>query len=352
MGGEPPILPTAGSPLVHALALLVAWAVLWAVAEALGRLVGADPTPHKVVSVLAWGCGYIAATAYLARTTTARIMATVERDLIPHASPAYLDAVAADLERRHTPARTIVIPVLTAAGASAAAVLAIALGEEEIRNITILDSPVLLFGPAVLFLRFIVSGRSVAAARFYLSFADHLEGEQGRALYVLGAAESPMIKGLARLGGQVLLFWAFTFLAILSALVLALPWPGQYRFAASAPFLVVFVPIASFFTLGMGSLAYLSSEAKIGAALRRFTEDQAAILQRRSNALLDPLANRVPADGRVVAELTEWHDRILAGGRYGSRAGTAVSIALPFLLPAVTLVKWVIEQIVQGPAAS
>ena len=104
------------------------------------------------------------------------------------------------------------------------------------------------------------------------------------------------------------------------------------------------MPIAGFFSLGLGSLVYLRTEARIRATLQRFVNAQAAMLQQRSNALIDPGANRVPEDADALRQLTEWQDRFLAGGRYGSRAGAGISIALPLLLPLLTLALKLFER--------
>lgn len=339
MGGEPRLATASvgGRPLAHALRLLILYALVWAAAEALTEVLGATRYP-KVVSVLAWFGVFAAARALIARDTTARLTETIEREILPYASPGFIEAVAADLERRNTPARRIAWPLLFALTCAVVGSAAFTrdLGEDAV---SLLASPEICFALLILILGFFVSARSAAAAGFYISFSKRLEEERSNAFFVLGAADGPLVQGLAKLGSQVLVFWVLIFVAILSSLLLALPWPYGYGLRANAPFLVFFVPLAGFVSLGVGSLVYLRSEAKVRAALRNFTESQAAVLQERINALLDPLAGRIPHDEAEIARLTEWHDRILAGGRYGSRVGTAVSIALPFLLPAFTVLR-------------
>jgi hypothetical protein len=343
MGGEPG-LGASGSnrPFIHALQIFFLYMLAWGTAEALAWLMGAQPRP-RLVSLLAWGSVYIAARSYIVSDTTIRVKATIGQDVLPYASPALLDAVAADLERRIDPIRRIISPLLVATLCALAGIIAFARDLEVSRADVFTPEP--LFGIAIFYLGFFISARSAAAAGFYISFARHLETEPDGNFFVLGAADSPLVQGLAKLANQVLVFWAMIFLAILSSMLLSLPWPRGFAFETNSYFLIVFVPVAGFISLGFGSLVYLRSEAKIRFALRRFTESQAAVLQQRMNARLDPLAGRIPADSSEIAQLTEWHDRILAGGRYGSRLGTAVSIALPLILPALSIVRTIYQSV-------
>lgn len=346
MGGGPGIdaarLP--GRPLLRTSIMFALIALLWAAAEAATWSLGIASQP-KLVSLLAWGWCYGAARTYLSQRATERLLAAVSRDIVPRASPAYLQEAAAEIEGRITPARRILVPMLFAVLASAATYWVLS---QEMDTSDFFRSPEWLFGTALYFLSFFVSARSVGAARFYLSLARCLEKEPARSLYVLGASESALIKGLAGLGNRVLAFWALVFLLILPIMALAHPDLGAYRFALDSRLLWVLVPGLGFLTLGLGSVGYLQGEAKIHATLQCFTKKQAAILQEKSNDLFDPLCGRLPKDADEVErlkQLTDWHDRILAGGHFGSRAGTAVSIALPLLLPAASLVKWFVEML-------
>ncbi|HYD38938.1 MAG TPA: hypothetical protein VEA60_15060 [Allosphingosinicella sp.] len=339
MGGTP--RRASGAPLlkpgIQALRALAVYLLAWAAVEAL-RLATGGPVYPPLVALLAWAGLYVSARAYIAGDSTARVIATIDRDILPFASTGFVDAVAADLERRDTPARRIVWPLAVALACTAAGVAAFA----DDLGVTLdqaLASPEALFAILSLLLGYFLSARSAGAAGFYISFAERLDSEAGKGLFVLDAAQSPLVQGLAKLGTQVLIFWALIFVAILSSLLLALPWPDGFRLEENSLFLWVFVPVTGFVTLGFGSLVYLRSEGKIRSALRRYTRAEAVLLQQRINALLDPAAGCVPADAEEVDRLVEWHDRILAGGRYGSRLGTSVSIALPFILPAVSLAK-------------
>jgi hypothetical protein len=358
MGGEPPLggSSVAGKPVFQALRLFLLYALLWAGAEGLALAMGRTSYPQSI-GVLGWFAGLLFIRAWIARHTTAGLKQTIEHHILPYASPAFLEAVTADLERRNAWEWRIGWPILAALACAVAGIAAFASdltatvqGDTKTVVAAALASPQSWFGILAMFFGFLVSARSVGAAGFYIAFAERLEIETSAGAFVLGAADSPLVQGLAKLGSQVLVFWVLIFLAILSSTVLALPWLDEYGLAQGRPgrnsmFLMFFVPLAGSITLGIGSLVYLRSEAKIRAALRSFTERQMANLQQRMNALLDPLAGRIPADGAEIARLSDWHDRIRAGGRYGSRVGTAVSIALPFLLPAITVVRTLYQEV-------
>jgi amino acid transporter len=324
-----------GRPAQRALLLFAAFLLLWAAAWAATEL-EQRVAELWLYAIVVWVGVYGVARIFLAQITTAQVFATVARDIVPYASPAYLEAVAVDLERRTTFGWRTLWPLLLATLGTAATFWMLGM---EIHRPVDFRTPEWLFGGAMVWLSFFISARSVGAGRFHLSFAKCLEKEEQGALYLLGASESPLVEGLAKLGGQILVFWVAVFLVIMSILLLWLPEFGVYRVPPTSTFLLILASFMIFLTLGMGSITYLRSEARIRETLRRFTLAQAAVLQQRINALLDPRSGRLPDDPGELQRLADWHDRILAGGRYGSPAGTAVSIALPFLLPAASLIK-------------
>jgi hypothetical protein len=321
-------------PFVLALAWLVFFAALWLVVAEFAVLPGSSRP--KLVTLIAWGACYFAGALYLAESTTLHLLDTIRNDIQPHASPEYEEKVAAELDRRFGPVWLVLIPMLAAAASVAATWWAI--GRDTGRPIAFsgpADAELILLSVSY-FLYFYTAAVAVVAARFYAAFANNLDAERGF-FYVMGAADTPLVKGLSKLGTQVLTFWALIFLLILSSMLLAFAPPEAYRLTRDSRVLFLLIPIAGFFSLGFGSLIYLQTEARIRATLQRFVNAHAAALQRRSNKLIDPGANRVPEDADALARLTGWQDRILAGGRYGSRAGASISIALPLLLPLLSL---------------
>jgi hypothetical protein len=318
-------------PLVPALAWLIFYVLFW------WAVAGLEATSHpKLVTLIAWCACYFAGALYLAGSTTVRLLDTIRDDILPHASSDYQREVAAELDRRFGWVSLALIPLLAATASTFAAWWAVC--RDTGRPLAWSgppDAELILFLVSA-FLYFYAAAVAVVGARFYSAFSNHLEEDRAE-FYVMGAADTPLIKGLSKLGSQVLTFWALIFLLVLSSMLLAFAPPGQYELTRHSSFLFLLVPIAGFFSLGLGCLLYLQTEARIRATLQRFVTDQAKLLQKQSNAMIDPLENRWPQDPDALKRLSEWQDRILAGGRYGSRAGTGISIALPFLLPLLTV---------------
>lgn len=324
----------AREPYYAALIWLFFYAALW-LTVAMGAIAPGS-SREKLVTLIAWSSCYFAGALYLARASTRRLLDTIDKDILPHATPTFEKRVADELDRRFGPVSLVLIPALAAAVSVVAAWWAISRDTER---------PMALCGPpdvelilflASAFVYFYAAAVAVVAARFYSAFANNLEAERP-VFYVMGAADTPLIKGLSKLGTQVLTFWALIFLLVLSSMLLSFAPPKEYELTRHSSFLFLLVPIAGFFSLGLGSLLYLQTEARIRATLQRFVNEQAKVLQKKSNKMIDPAENHWPEDPDALKRLTEWQDRILAGGCYGSRAGTGISIALPFVLPLLTL---------------
>lgn len=335
-------IPVAWGPVAVSLGFLATYCLVFWGIEAVTAYGGWERQP-KLFSMLAWGGLYFTAAFFFQQSVSARLFETIERDIEPHASSAYLERVAGDLERRYRPAISTLLPLAVAAASMVAATFAI-YADITPPESTVLDptSPEFLFWAATYFLCFFTAAQAVVAARFYLSFADDLEMERD-SLYVMSAAESPLVVGLSRLGGHVLIFWLMLFLTIVSSMILAAPWPDHYGLTLQSRFLRILVPVAGFFSLGFGSLVYLQSEAKIRATLRRFTLQRLAPVRQRSNDLFPEIAAGSPEQRAALAGLADLHDRVVAGGKYGSRIGTVLSLALPLTLPILSIIKLVIS---------
>ena len=321
----------------------LAWVALWLTGY--GLLIAAvlgftEPSPHghgQIVSLLVWFALYFAVGLYVTQSTIPKILDTVTNDIIPHATGEYLAAVAADLDRHFTVRQRIGVPLLVATASIVAAIWMFGWDIKAGFHVPgRLHSWEMLLWGASYFLCFYTAAKAVVGGQFHAFFARNVEKASDR-FYVLGAAETPIVKGLAKLGTQVLIFWVLIFLAIASCMLVSV-LPDAYNLSATSWLLSTMIPISLFFSLGFGTLVYLASEASIRAALQRFTARQTAGLQRRMNELLFPAEGTLPSDTEELDRLIEWHDRITGGGRYGSRIGTAVSITLPLLLPVISLI--------------
>jgi hypothetical protein len=332
--------PDGWPPSMEALAFLLAYGFLWFGIE---RVAPSDSVSEpKIVVAIAWGACFYAGGIYLAQSTTHRILTTLRRDVIPYASRQYAEAVADTLGRRFSLSWLLSIPTLIAAISLVAAWWAVSVDTNRPLSVLFAAHPgEFIFWSVSYFAFFFVSTAGVVAARFYSCFADNLHIEKP-SFYVMGAADTPLIKGLARLGTHVLIYWIMTFFLILSSMLLTLLPPDAYQLTFSSRFLFLLLAIAGFFSLGFGSVIYVSAQMRIGRTLQRFAFQQVSELQRASNALIDPLAgrspNRIKSDAEALEHVTRWHDRILAGGHYGSRVRASISVALPVILAVLTLV--------------
>jgi hypothetical protein len=307
-----------------------------AAAALLGLESGDGRSDPRFVGLVAWGLAYFTAVLFVTRVATLHSFDIVRRDILPYATPAFVAAVADDLERRDTALTRWVVPLLVAILAGLASSVAQAYEDPRIAGFRF--GPVRLFWTVVgLYLSF-VAARGVLVGRFYEPFARRLDLAR-ETFYVLGAAETPLVRGVAALARQMLILWAMIFLAIVSIMLLTADFVEPYGFPPGSPVLWFVVPTAGFASLGYGSLVYLRSEAAIRETLGRFAAAQAEALQRLANARLDPAAGRLPEDPDEAERLSAWHDRILAGARYGSRLGIVLSFTLPFVMPVLTLVR-------------
>lgn len=289
---------------------------------------------HGILAVQNLWLGlHFAAQIVLARLATRQVRDIIEHDIQPYASKDFQDAVRGAL-RRQTASRLFqILPYPVAAIALVAAFLAIRPEIPALRNITTALSPDALFWVAASFYTYYSCVRVVRAAAFTRAFADALEAQKPW-LYPLRAAQSPIVRGLARLNRAVLGYFVFFFLIFATVMLLVLP-PEQFGLARNSPFLIFLVPVVAFLSLGVGAYFYLKSESVIAAILRRYSIECAAPLRGRIKDLLplvDPDAEETVAR---VNQLGALHDQIIAGGEYGSRTGTAISLLLPFAMPAL-----------------
>ncbi len=305
-------------------------------AALLGLESGGPQSDPRFVGLVAWGLVYSTAVMFFARVATLRSFDIVRRDILPYATPAYVAAVADDLERRDTALMRWVVPLLVAILAAIASTVALAFESSPIASARF--GPVRLFWSVIGFYLSFVAARGVLVGRFYEPFARRLDLAREK-FYVLGAAETPLVRGVAGLASQMLILWAMIFVAILSIMLLGADFVRPYGFPRDSPFLWFVVPTAGFASVGYGSLLYLRSEAAIRETLGRFAAAQAEAVQRLANARLDPAAGRLPEDSGEAEQLSAWHDRILSGARYGNRLGTVLFVTLPFVMPVLTLVR-------------
>lgn len=325
-----------------AVPLASAWLVLYGAAFAFAawwssRGAVPDDGHARLFSLNLWNGLHFAVLILITRPATLRLLDVIRRDILPFASDDYAATVRAKLAAQPAFLLFQLVPYSVAALTAAMALWNI---REEIEPLSWDATPFpldLLMWIGGSFYIYFASMRAVMTATFTRVFAVSLDRERA-SLYPLGAADSPIVEGLAKLNRTMLAYWAMAFPVLLSAMLLLLP-PGRFALSPGSPYLFVLIPVAVFFSLGVGTLVYLGNESAIRAVLRRYAVERAEPLQRQIDVLLQGPDVASEATDARVERLVRLHDRILAGSRYGSRVGTIVSIALPLVFPAIGLIE-------------
>lgn len=327
-------------------ALAMAWLVAYGAAAVLivwwsnhGRM--PQDGHARLASLIAWNVVHFAALIAITRVVTPRALEIVRRDILPFASDDYANSVVAALARRHASLSFRLMPYAVATLGTAAAIWSIR-GDIDPVWWTAPELPLdLLFWSATVFYTGLLAMWVVETATFPREFAAAIERDR-ETFYPPDAAQSPLIQGLARLNRTILAYWAFVFL-ILATVMLMVLLPEPFGLTAHSRFLFILFPFLAFFSLGGGALVYLESEFLIGNAVRRYSQERVSKLQREITALLNSRQDGDEGFATQFERLMRLHDQMIAGGRYGSRFGTAVGVALPFVFPAIGLIEKLIH---------
>jgi hypothetical protein len=288
----------------------------------------------RIASLLIWYL-HFPILAAIGRLYTIRCLDIVRRDILPFATERYATAAREALAAQQATLAARIVPPLLALFFLAACLWTL---RDEIApawSAAPIFPPDLLFWAGTVLVTCYLQMQVVVVGAFPRAFADALALDRAR-LYPPDAAATPLVQGLARLNWAVLAFFAIAFLVWSSIMLLLVP-EAPFGMDDHSPFLFVLVPIVGFCDVGVAALVYLTAEARIGTTLRRYAQERAEALQGEVIALLDP-----PWDDASAARLdrlTRLHGQILAGGRYGSHAGQAVSLVLPLTLPAIGIIE-------------
>lgn len=311
--------------------LSLGWLLLYVLLAALvWTVIGWPLGTKKLASLTTWVGVHFAAQLMLARRATQIVCDIIERDILPFACQNFVRAADGKLKSYSEPMKQIVLPTLPAVIVVVASVWAVT--TDTVTKVDNKSFWLLSFWALASLYTYAKFMRCVAGSVFPLAFARALE-QEGVRLHPLSAAQTPIIQGLAKLNLAVLTYWIFVF-AIICSLFVLVSLPGHYAIDSESRLLVIIIPVAGFISLGVGAYVYLTSEFLIGNTLRRHSLARASVLSLRMEHLLE---RAIEGDEAALAEterLAELHDRIIVGGRYGSRLGATVSVALPLALPA------------------
>jgi hypothetical protein len=291
----------------------------------------------KLLSITIWGGFYFAGGIVLTRYITMRLCLFVRNDVAQFGSEEFAALANKKLKELLAKPMFIGVPIAATIVAMGSAVWALQV------ELSLFDLAHFPYSPGVWFwfltslYFYYTAARAVVTATFPRAFALAFE-EAPPPLYVLDAAETPLVQGLSKLNRTVLIYWTVMFFVVVSILSLML-LHGRYALPTYSPFLSILIPVAGFFSLGVGSFVYIDSEATIRGALRRYTLERAKPVQDRINDLLRKPERERAKSVALRRRLGALHDQILAGGRYGSRAGTIISVVSPLALLAIGLIE-------------
>jgi hypothetical protein len=283
-----------------------------------------------------WGSLYFAFAVTIARTTSSSVLRHIESNVLPVLSEKAALAIEEDLARRFRPMRISVVSVGAALVATVASVAAIRL--DLFAKIDIASAPwiKILYWSAGYFVLYLTAARATDVARFYGTFAAHLRIDTDQ-VFTLDPAKSVLVTQIAAIGRYVFLFWFWISLSVVALFIFL-------KFSELRLFVLLVVPIASFFSIGVGTVVFLTSEHRI----REVVDEVAALALRSTELEIASLFNRRPqldtAGWSQLKELMSLQKHLADSGWYRSITLGVLSILTPFAGPVVSILLWALTQ--------
>lgn len=276
-----------------------------------------DWTP--ILSLSIWGAFYFGWAVFTARQTTEVARSLIVDEIEPLLSEPQTQHIGKALRERFSRLRVVLVSLLVASLAIAASIYA--LRDANVRAIQ-------LGLISVEFYIFYATGaQATYAACFYGVFAEAVENEP-QSLSVLAPSQSPVIEAVHALGRTVVMFW---FGIMISVLTLTL-----FR-SSFEVFILIVIPVASFFSFFFGSAVFLVAEAR----LRRSSRQAAAQIHLRLDTEVRALLNQTDGIDSSALErlqaLSEIEASVSAGRGTPGIVFRAISIATPIVSAAVPL---------------
>jgi len=274
-----------------------------------------------------WGTCYFAFAAAIARATSSSILKVIENSILPELSERATTAIDEDLANRFDRRRVSIVALLVALVATGVSAIVlhydVMLHCQPQSGASLWQIGWLCCG---YFILYFTAARATYVARFYGTFANHLKIDSDR-LYALDPARSRQVAHIASVAQRVLLFW----FGIVCAVATLYP-----LFYLCLPWFVIFVaPVASFFSVGFGTIVFLNSE-----------EDIRSIVKKLSRATLNSLEKEIEDlfSRRSTLDESQWErmrvsiasrDHLIATGSYRSAVFSWLNILGPLALPLI-----------------
>jgi hypothetical protein len=152
---------------------------------------------------------------------------------------------------------------------------------------------------------------------------------------MLAPSQSPVIE-TARLVGQTVVFFWFGIMAAVLTL-------GIF-YQQLKDFVLIVVPVASFFSFVFGSAVYLVAEKKLRSASRRAAAKTQLRLDHEVRILLEQTRRLEESTLERLSFLSSLQADVFATKRPHGVAIAVLSIVTPFVGPAVALIIYIIDK--------
>jgi hypothetical protein len=315
-------LSNARSTLSGALFTAVSYAIVFC---GLPWILFKDSGPLFWLSV--WASCYFAFAAAIARATSWSIFKVIENSILPDLSDTATAVIDEDLARRFDSTRVSIVALRVALIATA--VSAIVLYCDVMRHCPAKSSASLWqigWLCCGYFILYFTAARATYVARFYGTFATHLKIDSDR-LYALDPARSRQVVHIASVGQRVLLFWFGIVCAV------ATLYPLFYR---CLPWFVIFVvPVASFFSVGFGTVIFLNSEKDIRSVVKKVSRATLNSLEKEIEDLFTRRSTLDESQWQRMRVQIASRDHLIATGSYRSAVLSWLNILGPLALPLI-----------------
>lgn len=279
------------------------------------------------------------------RITSTSILKIIEVEVIPELSNSSSEIIIYSLNQRFKRTNILIVSWLIS---SICAILAGYIVYSEAPQATKPSTLSVIWWSIGWSILFATSANVVNVSRFYGAFSEALQYNLER-LYPLNPARSSLVLSISAIGKKMIIFW----FGIAISIALILPFgivnlnvslskifdiiyiTNNVQNITLSDFVLIEVPIAGFFSIGLGSIVFLSSEASIRSAVE--TYKRLALRKIENNTrLMESLESIEKSDIDKLKEINLLHDAIAGSGSYGNIFSSALGIISP-LVPIISL---------------
>jgi hypothetical protein len=290
-----------------------------------------------------YGCLWAGWATTSTKITSSSIEKIIENDIIPELSAKTAEAIEEDLALRFETKRLLCVSwgIAIPAAALAGVLIYFDASNAESKPPAIFEVVLWSVGWSLLFA---TAAKVVNVSRFYRLFAAHLKDEPEK-LYAIDPARSTLVASVAFVAQRMLLFW----LGIAISIALVLPFsvkdwgllPNDLA-TLLAPnrshnrFVLIEIAVTAFFSIGLGTIVFLRSEAAIRQAVRKAAHSTLHSVEVEVASLSNKIRELDETGWKRLTALSSLHKEVAMAGSYRSAIISALSVIVPFV-PLVSL---------------